>query len=151
MPHLNQFQFACTADQSLKQISFTEMEKSELPKLRVLQSIQKNFAMLGIVPALVTQTFPLNEKVFLDFSILSSAIICNFTYTFSEANTFVEYTQSIFMSTLAALINFALLILILNIEKLFGIFNGFEDIANTSQCDIFNIFLNQFHSSIFQN
>lgn len=109
------------------------MENSQLPKLKVFQLIQKNFASVGIVSNLAIQPYPMNKKIAYDFLILVLAFFCNFTYAFCEAKTFIEYIQSIFMISITIIVNFSLLTLIFNVEKLFGIINGCENIVNTSQ------------------
>lgn len=108
------------------------MENVPLPKLKVLQLVQKNFASIGIVPSLMFQTCPLNSKVLLGFLMLGLALICHSMFTFIEAKTFAEYNQSIFISSITAIIISALLIVILNVEKLFALLNGCESIVNTS-------------------
>lgn len=87
---------------------------------------QRNFAIAGIVPNLAAKPYSLNGKVKLGFLTLGLAIICNFTYTFCEANTFIEYTQSIFMSTLTVIVDFALFTLVVNVKKLFKFIDDSE-------------------------
>lgn len=102
------------------------------PNHKVFQLTQKYFATAGIVPNLAIQPYPLNGKISIGFLLLGSSLICNFKYTFYEARTFVEYTQSIYMCSIAALIIFALVIIILKVEKLFEFINGCEKLINTS-------------------
>lgn len=109
------------------------MENSELPqKIKVFQLTQKNFSTAGITANLVTNSYPLNAKILLGFLILGSAIVCNFKYTFYEAKTFIEYTQSVYMGSMATIIILVLLILINHVKKLFEFINGIESVANTS-------------------
>lgn len=108
------------------------MENSQLPKAKILEHIKKNLAIAGIVPNLVTQSYPLNGKILLGFLTLGISIICNLMFTFCEAKTFIEYTQSICIGAFMYIVNFGLFNLILNVEKLFKLFEGCENIINTS-------------------
>lgn len=103
-----------------------------MPKMKVSQPIRKIFAAVGIVSSSTTQACPLNSRVLLGFLLLGLAHICNLKFIFAEAKTFAEYNQSIFLSTFTAMVTSALLILILNVEKLFAFFNDSENIVNSS-------------------
>lgn len=101
--------------------------KPKLSKTKVLQLVQKNFATAGIVANVATQTYPLNTRIWLGFLTLGMGIIFNFKYTFYEARTFIEYTQSIFMSSLTIIVSFALLNLVVKVRKLFEFINHCDD------------------------
>lgn len=103
-------------------------------KLQIFQKIQTNFAVVGISPELVTQSYPMNGKIFMGFLSMGSGFIFMCVYTFYYAQTFAEYTQSIYISAVAFLILTILTIIILNAEKLFNLINYGESIANTSKC-----------------
>lgn len=106
--------------------------KSQLPKMKVFQLTLDNFALAGIVPSLAIQSCPLNGKILLIFSIIGLSMFCNFKFTFYGAKTFVEYTQSIYMGSMATIVFFVQLILILKLKNLFKLTNDCESIANTS-------------------
>lgn len=80
---------------------------------------------------LVLQPYPFNGRVFMVFSMLGLAIICNLIYTFNEVKIFTEYTKSIFMTSLAMLTILALLITVLSVKKLFKLIDTYENIVNT--------------------
>lgn len=101
--------------------------KAQLPMVKVLQLVQKNFATAGIVPQLASQPYLLNRRVKLGFLTLGLAVSCNFTYTFSEANAFIEYTQSIFMSSLTIIVSFALFSMVIKVNELFKFINDLDD------------------------
>lgn len=104
-----------------------------MPKIRVLQLMQKNLNTIGIVRDLVDQPYPLNVKILLGFLTVISSFFCNLMFTVREAKTFAEYTESVYMSSLAALIILALIIYLFNIAKLYSLRDGFEYLANTSE------------------
>lgn len=106
---------------------------SQVPHIKIFQTSQKYFASVGISPHLATHEYPLNGKIVLGFLILGSEFICLFVYIFDEAEEFVEYTQSICMCSLVALINVILLVVIFNVELFFHTIFDSEDIVNTSE------------------
>lgn len=117
--------------------------------MKIFQEIQKNFATLGISPGLSIQPYPLNGKILMEFLILHLALICGFRFTFYEAKTFAEYTQSTYMGAAVALCILCLLIIILNAKNMFKYINGVENIANTGEWK-FNVIIFA-HISIYVN
>lgn len=107
--------------------------QSKFPKMKIFQSIQRNFATIGITVDLATQSYPLNGRIFVGVSILASIAICNFIYIFYEAETSAEYTEAIFMSTIAIPFFLALMILILNVKLMFKSIQQCENLVNTSE------------------
>lgn len=104
-----------------------------LPHIKIFQTTQKYFTAAGITPHLTTQAYPLNGKIALGFLLLCSECFCLLVYIFEEAEQFSEYTQSIYMCSLVALIDFILIDIIFKVEQFFyTIFEG-EDIVNTSK------------------
>lgn len=102
--------------------------------MKIFQLTQRNFATIGISADSSTQSsYQFNGQIFVGVFILGSIAICNFIYIFYEAETSAEYTESIFMSTLSIPFFLALLILILNVKKLFELINNCENLVNTSE------------------
>lgn len=110
----------------------TKSQAIKLPKRKVFQIIQRNLASAGITPNLLNQPYPVNGKIFVGFLILGLFMCCNFKYTFYEAKTFVEYTQTVYVGSLAAVIFLALTIIILKVDKLFELIDECENIVQTS-------------------
>lgn len=115
--------------------------------MKLFKTTQKNFAMIGITPELVTQSYPINWKICMGFLILGSAFISAFAYVFNYADTFFEYTQSIFIGFVVAFAISILLIPILKVEKLFEMINRFDSISNMSKRKSDDI---THHSSLFR-
>ena len=101
--------------------------------MKVFQTIKKNFCAVGIGPNLALQTYPLNIKILMGFFILGTAIICMMVYIIRDAKTFSEYTQSLHLCSLSALIVFILLIVILKVENLFNLMNTCDELTETSE------------------
>lgn len=114
--------------------STEENQNTKLPsKMKVFHLTRKKFATLDVTPDLSLQSYPINGKITLIFLLLSSFFICNLVFAFLEAKTFTEYTQSIYMGSLAVLIIFCLAIIVFNMEKLFEVINDVENIVNASE------------------
>lgn len=107
--------------------------KEKIQKIRILELIQKNFAAMGVHPNLAMQMYPLNDTILWGFLILTCSVMCNLMYTLREAKTFADYTQSIYMLSLAALLIPILVITLLNVDKLFNLVNELEKLANTGK------------------
>lgn len=110
-----------------------ENYEQKQPKLKILQLVQKYFANVGISPILAAQPYPFNGKLVMGSATLVLYVICSLMDLFYNDKTFAENMVTICMCSLAALIFFTLMILILNVEELFRIINDFETIVNTSR------------------
>lgn len=111
------------------------MQDNPQPKLKAFQTIQKSFAIAGFDRNLVTQSVPLNGKILLCFSLLGLGITFICVYTFNNAESFSEYTQSIYMTTAGILVSSTLIVLILKVKNVFEFINHFDSIINTSELD----------------
>lgn len=110
--------------------SQSETER-KLPKLQIFQLLQENLTTVGIRLDLAAQPHQWNGKIFMGFVTLCFMNVCIFKYIFDEAQTFFEYTQSIYMGSLAILIMLCLFITILKVKKLAEILSDCENIINT--------------------
>lgn len=107
--------------------------KAKLPKCKVFEIPLKNLAIVGIRPNLAMQPYPFNAKIFMGFLALGCAIYCTCVYTIYDAKSFAEYTQSIYVCSLLALIVLILLAIIPNAEKMFELIDACDQLVNTSQ------------------
>lgn len=116
----------------------TENSKPKKPKtqpsrLKSFEIIQKNLAFAGITPNLANQSYPFNRTILFGFLTLGSAIYCSVVFIIYEADTFAEYTQSVYVVSLAILIILVLLMMVLKVKKLFNFIDCCEDFINTSE------------------
>lgn len=111
---------------------------SKFLKIKAFKTTEKNFATIGISPKLVNQSYPLNGIIFMSFLILGlgSAFVC--VYIFNYAATFSEYTQSIYTVSAAILIMVALIIIILQVDKLFEYIDCCDKMLNMCKFDTFS-------------
>ena len=68
--------------------------------MKIFQEIQKTFATAGVIPGLAMQAYSFNERISMGFIILSSGLTSVCVYILNYANTYAEYTQSIFLFSL---------------------------------------------------
>lgn len=111
----------------------TGKSKSQPANLKALEIIRKNFAIISITPSLADQSYPFNGAILFGFLSLAAGIYCTSVFIIYEADTFAEYTQSIYMDSLLIFISIALLILMAKVGKLFEVINCCNDIVNTSE------------------
>lgn len=106
------------------------MEYSKPSKITILQTVQKSLSYLGIGlnPAHKLQSF--NGKILIDLLILTTAIIWSLMYIFNDAETFTEYTSSIYLCSSFILIILVLIITIFHSTELYKIINACECIIN---------------------
>lgn len=109
----------------------SESIERHLPKIRIFQLMQKYLATIGIDLELASQPYPLNRKIFVGFMTLCFMIVTIFKYTFYEARTLSEYTQSSYMFSFAVVVMLYLLITILRMKKLAELFDDCGNIVNT--------------------
>ena len=110
-----------------------EKSKSQPPKLKVFEITQKNFVTVGITPNLVDQTYPFNGMILFGFLLLGSAIYCTFLFIIYDAETYAEYTQAIYISSVATLIIVMLMIVTTKAKKLFKFINACNDFVDTCE------------------
>lgn len=110
-----------------------ETPQSDFPVMKSFKTVQKKFTLLGITPELAKQPYPLNLKVILALSVLTMALIFECIYIGSDASTFIDYTQSIFVAAAGFLVLFVLMILIFKVEKIFEFIDHCDFMINRSK------------------
>lgn len=110
-----------------------KLPNSQLSKMEIFQLAQQKFATIGINRELALQPYRLNDTLLMGFSMLGLSTVCIFEFTFLEAKTFSQYTQSSYMGSYMVTIILALLIIIFKVAKLFELINECEDLVNTSE------------------
>lgn len=111
--------------------------RSQVPEMHAFTWTQWKFSIVGISPSIVSR--PFNWKILCGFLVLSVSIFCQLVYIFKDANTFAEYTQSIYIGSLILVIFAAMIILIVKRVTLYEFINCVDKILNTSKLNlIFN-------------
>lgn len=107
--------------------------QSKLPKLTAFKTTRKNFDLIGIDTKLVTQSNPLNGKILIGFLLISSCCIFISVHVFNHAETFSEFTQSIYAVSTGILMASTLVIIVLKVDKLFEYIKLCDNTLNTSE------------------
>lgn len=115
-----------------------EKPQPKLPKIKAFKTIQKNFAAVGISPSLITQSQPLDGKISIIFLTICSLLTLICVDIFNDAETFSEFTQSIYIASVLVLILFVLMVLIFKADDLFKFIAGCDTIINEREWRILN-------------
>lgn len=102
-------------------------------KLKPFKTIQENFAIIGIKPELLAQSYPFNWRILITFAEIALGVGFVSMYVINYANTFIDYTQSIFLGSAGALVIVILLCIIIKVETLFEFIDRNDNIINISK------------------
>ena len=94
--------------------------------MKLYQIVQKDFALLGISPNQPN----FDQKSVMAFLIFSLGIISGTVFLFFKANTFLEYTQSIYATTTIFDAWIGFIIFLVKKEKILELMNDIEKYAN---------------------
>lgn len=101
-------------------------------KIKIFRTIQKKLCTLGIEP---NSAMRLNRKVFISLLSLGLGNVGMLVYMLTEAKTFLEFTQPIYVCSAYTIAMFILLIMIWNSSRLYQNINDGERFINTSKCE----------------
>lgn len=110
-----------------------EIPPPDFPEMKSFKMVQKKFALLGITPELALQPYPFNLRVMMALSAIATGVTFVGIYVANEANTFGEYTQSVFVAAAGCLVLFLLMILVFKVEKIFEFINHCNFMINRSK------------------
>lgn len=113
-----------------------ENPQTKLPQLMILKTIREKLALIGITPKLLAQSFPFDWNMLLTFLQISAGVSFIGMYIFLCAESFNDYTQSVFVGAGGSLVFFILLVFVLKVGKLFELINRLNEIANTCKFKI---------------
>lgn len=117
-------------------------------KMKVLQTVQKNFAVLGINPKRINPKQSKSDgKIVMTWLILSLATTSSAIFLLVEAKTFQEYTNNIYSTSAGAVLATTFTIVIFKMEKLFESIDSLEDIIDKSEL-VLNILFRIFKAII---
>lgn len=113
-----------------------EKTKAQVPNLKAFKIARKYYAIMGVTSALAERPYPFNGRILCGFLALGSCIFSTSVFVIYEAETFVEYTQAIYICSIAVQHIFTVLIIILRVKNLFALINGCENLTNTSEFEM---------------
>lgn len=96
--------------------------------MKLFQIIQKNFALLGIS----SNQSLCNRQSVVAFSIYGFASIFSSAFLFFKANTFLEYTMNVFVTTTIFAIWIAFTVILFKKQNLFQLIDEFERLFDKS-------------------
>lgn len=99
--------------------------------MKVIQSTQRNFAILGIGVEQSNENHRCNRRNGLALFVLSLAAISCYVQLFHVADNFQEYTDAVYMSVSTTGTAAELVIVLWKMRPLFGIITNLETIVNT--------------------
>lgn len=107
--------------------------------MKLFQFIQSKFAILGISP---NQRYPFNRRI--QFFFISSWLsnIENGIITSYKPKTFMEFTNSIFITAGTSIVALCYTILVMNLEKLFEFIEFAEEMTDSGEWNLSEIILN---------
>lgn len=97
--------------------------------MKILRTVQKNFAFFGIGP----NQLKFNKRLVITWLILSLATIAGAMFIAFEAKTFQEYTTDLYTASGGAIITAILTILIVKMEKLFKLIDDIQQTISKSE------------------
>lgn len=118
------------ANRNLPQAHDNNELKSDKPKLKIFKMSQKYFAILGISPILVTQPYPFNRNISINYLLFGLHLICHFIFVLYEATTLWEYIQSIYLCSISILGAMVFSMLVFRVSILFKYIAEFETVIN---------------------
>lgn len=118
------------ANRNLPQAHNNNELKSDKPKLKIFKMSQKYFAILGISPILVTQPYPFNRNISINYLLFGLHLICHFIFVLYEATTLWEYIQSIYLCSISILGAMVFSMLVFRVSILFKYIAEFETVIN---------------------
>lgn len=98
--------------------------------MRILQTLQQKFAILGICSI---EMYHNKNKLLIGFLIFGISTISHFVFPFGVANTFEEYTNSIYMTTMTLSLLTVYSIVIWKTGKIFQFIEGCEQTIGKSE------------------
>lgn len=111
--------------------------------MKILQTVQNNLEILGISSIQSKQAF-CNGKVLLCLLLCGLLIVMNCVFLIDVAQSFKEYTDSIYITSVSVAVFSSLVFFIGKMSKLFEMIDSFEKIVDESKYTPFMIMMNNF-------
>lgn len=94
--------------------------------MKIFQSIQEYFVMLGIDQHQSIQKHPLNAKNLVAFFTFGCSVIFTFIFTFYVAESLVEYANSILMGSMFLMITIVFAVNVFSMKNMFTFIDRLE-------------------------
>lgn len=107
--------------------------------MKLFQTAQKNFALLGINPYDPSRKNQFNKNIFLYILLVVSCFTQTGAFLIFEANTFDEYTEGIYILSASILSPMAVASLAFQLKTLFKLIKRCENIFDSSKWEMMDI------------
>ena len=107
--------------------------KSKEEKMKVLQTSQKYFAIMGISSEQSNQKYPMNAKILIGFIVLGYSFVAHLVYLIYIANTFDKYIECICATVAMAVITTCFLSMVFGMNLLLESIDNIEKLIETSK------------------
>lgn len=101
--------------------------------MKLFQTIQNKFAILGISSHQSTQEQPFNQRIILVYLIYGCSCILSNVYLFRKAQTVEEYTNCIYIATATTMLTLFFSIVVYKMPKLFKYIENVENIVERGE------------------
>ena len=101
--------------------------------MRLFQSSQRDFVILGIGPYDPTQKNQFNKNIFLYLFLCVLSLILTGAFLVFEADTFEEYTEGIYMFSASILSPLAAVSIAIKVQTLFTLIKRCENMLDASK------------------
>lgn len=98
--------------------------------MKIFQFVVRGFTDLGLGPQELTQKNPINGKIVEIFCILLFSLCSSCAYLFFEAQTFEDYTLSVYVSSTLLLVIVGYMIFMWKNRPIFELFGNAEKIID---------------------
>lgn len=101
--------------------------------MEIFHATKQYFALMGITESLTSQTYPINRKILMSFLVFFFLFISTLTYIIYEANTFLEYVQSIYFCSASIMALVDLVFIVCRVNVLFKSIESLQNVTKTSE------------------
>lgn len=101
--------------------------------MRLFQIIKRDLVILGVDSNQSTNKYVYNGNIFLCCFLCASCIILTGVFVFCEANSFIEFTESIYLLSSAIMITAAATFACFKFKVLFDYIETLENTVNSSE------------------
>lgn len=101
--------------------------------MKIFQTIENNFALMGITADQSTHKYPFNARNLLVLLTLLTTLFSDVMYLIYDTNDFKEYTISVFSASTMTVAICIFCIILFRMRRIFDYLNHIEGIINNSK------------------
>lgn len=119
--------------------------------MKILQKVQKQFALVGISPSSDHSTELFNKKIFVGFFLYGYPIVSQIIYIVQVANGFIEYVECVCATAASTIVFVCFASIVLRKAAVFKLIDDVEKLIDTSKkpsyssCHFLDSIINELH------